>query len=212
MSNAEMKLLVLGIGNPLMGDEGVGPRVVEYLLSEYAFPDNVEVVDAGTMGFTMLNIFEGVDLAVVVDAVQGTGHEPGTILLLDPDSLAPNQIMHSLHDARLPDVLDAAKLMGMEPEVMCVAVQIGDIEHWQLELSPIAATAVPNAAQAVVGLLAERGVVARRREVSSIADEAVADAGTPRSDGSAEGDRAASEADRAVKILRSLRTKDDVDA
>lgn len=212
MSDAEMKLLVLGIGNPLMGDEGVGPRVVEYLLSEYAFPDNVDVIDAGTMGFTMLNVFEGVDLAVVVDAVQGTGHEPGTILLLDPDSLAPNQIMHSLHDARLPDVLDAAKLMGMEPEVMCVAVQIGDIEHWQLELSPIAATAVPNAAQVVVGLLAERGVVARRREVSSTANEAVADAGTPRSDGPAEGDRAASEADRAVKILRSLRTKDDVDA
>ena len=212
MSDTEKKLLVLGIGNPLMGDEGVGPRVVEYLLSEYAFPEDVDVIDAGTMGFTMLNVFEGVDLAVVVDAVQGTGHEPGTILLLDPESLAPNQIMHSLHDARLPDVLDAAKLMGMEPEVMCVAVQIGDIEHWQLELSPVAATAVPNAAQAVVGLLAERGVVVRRREKSSTAQEGVADARTPSSDGPAEGDQAASEADRAVKILRSLRTKDDVDA
>lgn len=212
MSETEKKLLVLGIGNPLMGDEGVGPRVVEYLLSEYAFPDNVDVIDAGTMGFTMLNVFEGVDLAVVVDAVQGTGHEPGTILLLDPESLAPNQIMHSLHDARLPDVLDAAKLMGMEPEVLCVAVQIGDIKHWELELSPVAATAVPNAAQAIVGILAERGVVVQHREVSSAAQEAAADAGTPRSDGPAGGDQAASEADRAVRILRSLRTKDDVDA
>jgi len=148
----------MGIGNPLMGDEGVGPRVVELLRSTYSFPDSVEVVDAGTMGFTILNLLQGVDLVIVVDAVDGSGHEPGTVLALAPEDMAPNQIMHSLHDARLVDVLDAARLMGLEPEVTCIGVQIERIVHWELELTPVVEAAIPFAASAVVDILAARGV------------------------------------------------------
>jgi hydrogenase maturation protease len=152
------RVLVMGVGNPLMGDEGVGPRVVEFLRSRWTFPSNVEVVDAGTMGFTILNMLQDVDFLVVVDAIDGTGHEPGTVLSLSAEDMAPNQVMHSLHDARLTDVLDAARLMGLEPEVTCVAVQIAGIEHWELELTPVVEAAVEPAANAVVDILATRGI------------------------------------------------------
>lgn len=148
----------MGVGNPLMGDEGVGPRVVELLRSRYSIPGHVDVVDAGTMGFSILNMFQGFDDVIVVDAVDGTGHEPGTLLKLAPEDMAPNQIMHSLHDARLTDVLDAARLMGVEPAVECVGVQIERIVHWELELSPVVEDAIARAADAVVEMLAERGV------------------------------------------------------
>jgi hydrogenase maturation protease len=156
--SALSRVLVMGVGNPLMGDEGVGPRVVELLRSRYSFPPNVDVVDAGTMGFTILNLLQDLDFLVVVDAIDGTGHEPGTVLSLTPEDMAPNQVMHSLHDARLVDVLDAARLMGLDPDVTCVAVQIAAIVHWELELTPVVEAAVPVAADAVVDILAARGI------------------------------------------------------
>jgi len=153
-----LRTLVMGIGNPLMGDEGFGPRVVEYLLSRYSLPDDVSVVDAGTMGFTILNLFAEADRILVVDALQGTGHDPGTLVRLSPEDMAPNQIMHSLHDARLTDVLEAARLIGLEPEVTCIGVQVERITHWELELSPVVEAAIPAACDAVVELLRSWGV------------------------------------------------------
>ena len=164
VSTDQPRILVMGVGNPLMGDEGVGPRAVELLLTHYRFPDNVEVTDAGTMGFSILNLFQGVDHVIVVDAVDGTGQEPGTVLKLDPDSMSPNQILHSLHDTRLTDVLDAARLMGLEPDVACIGVQVAQIVHWKVELSPVVEAALEPAVSAVVDLLAERGVTVEAAE------------------------------------------------
>lgn len=152
------RILVMGVGNPLMRDEGVGPRVVELLRSGYDFPDNVEVVDAGTMGFMILDVMRGFDRMIVVDAVKGTGHPAGTVFLLTPDEIAPNQVMHSLHDTRLVDVLQAAELIDITPETIAVGVQIDAIEEWVLELSEPVEKAVPVAAAAVLEQLKERGV------------------------------------------------------
>ncbi len=177
------RILVLCVGNPLMGDEGVGPRCAEYLMKQYAFPDGVEVVDAGTMGFGILNMFQDVDFVIVVDAVQGTGHAAGTVVSLEPQDMAPNQILHSLHDARLTDVLDAATLMGLELEVTCIGVQVDEIVEWQLELSPVVEASIPFAATAVVEVLGTRGVSVQTNDA---------------------------EAGRAARIIESLRTKDDL--
>lgn len=148
----------MGVGNPLMGDEGVGPRVIELLRSKYVFPEGSDAVDAGTMGFTILNMFEGFDDVIVVDAVDGTGHAAGTVLGLTPEDMAPNQVLHSLHDVRIVDVLDAARLMGNEPDVTCVCVQIDRIVHWEVELSPAVEASIPAVVDVLVGMLAERGV------------------------------------------------------
>jgi hydrogenase maturation protease len=153
------RILVMGVGNPLMRDEGIGPRVVELLRSAYRFPDNVEVVDAGTMGLMILDLLIDIDHLIVVDAVKDTGHPAGTVLLMTPEDISGNQVMHSLHDLRLIDVLQNAALLDRDPHTVVVGVQIESIEEWVLELSAPVEAALPLAAAAVLDQLADLGVV-----------------------------------------------------
>lgn len=155
---SDTRVLVMGIGNPLMRDEGAGPRVVELLLKGFVFPDGVEVIDAGTMGFGILDVIRGIDQLIVVDALRETGHPAGTVLLLTPDEMSENQVMHSLHDTRLVDVLQAAALMDRAPETVAVGIQIETIEEWVLELSEPVAEALPIAAAAVLDRLRALGI------------------------------------------------------
>lgn len=164
----------MGVGNPLMRDEGVGPRVVELLLSAYEYPPNVEVVDAGTMGLTILDLLRGIDRLIVVDAVKDTGYPAGTVLVLSPEDIAENQVMHSLHDLRLVDVLQNAALLDRAPEAVVIGVQIERIEEWVLELSEPVQSALPLAAGAVIEQLAQLGVRPIEREGSSTAAQVIA--------------------------------------
>jgi hydrogenase maturation protease len=152
------RVTVMGIGNPLMRDEGIGIRVIEVLMTAFSFPDNVTLVDAGTMGMGILNLFRECDYMLVVDAVNGTGLEPGTIVRLTPEDIAPNQVMHSLHDVRLIDVLQTALLIGARPEVDCIGIQIEDMGELAIGLTPAVEAAVPAAVEAALTVLAERGI------------------------------------------------------
>jgi len=158
------RVTVMGIGNPLMRDEGIGIRVVEVLMTALEFPDNVTLVDAGTMGMTILNLFQDCDYMLVVDAIDGTGEAPGTVVRLSPEDLSPNQVMHSLHDVRLVDVIQTATLMGLHPDVDCVGVQIEDMGELSIGLTPAVEAAVPAAVEAVLTVLAERGIVPAPRD------------------------------------------------
>lgn len=155
------RITVMGIGNPLMKDEGVGVRVMEVMMGTLAFPDNVTLVDAGTMGMGILNLFKECDYLLVIDAVDGTGEAPGTVVRLTPEDLAPNQVKHSMHDVRLVDVLEAAMLMGHQPKADCIGIQIADMSSVAISLTPDVDAAVPAAVAAALSVLAEHGVAAR---------------------------------------------------
>lgn len=158
MTNDRPAILVMGIGNPLMRDEGVGPRVAELLMAGYDFPDNVEVIDAGTMGYRILDMLRGIDHLIMIDALRDTEHPPGTVVILTPEELGENQVLHSLHDLRIVDVLQAASLTDKAPQTVCVGMQIDSIEEWVLELSPACEGALPIAAAAVLDNLRALGV------------------------------------------------------
>lgn len=155
------RVLVIGIGNILMLDEGVGIRIAEELQRNYVFPADVRVMDAGTMGLGMMHLFRGIEFLVVADAVDGTGHPAGTVLRLSPEDLAPNQVLHSLHDVRFADVLNAATMIDIKPDADCIGVQVADMSPAELTigLSDEVEAAVPRAVAAVLFVLAERGVV-----------------------------------------------------
>jgi hydrogenase maturation protease len=156
------RITVMGVGNPLMRDEGVGVRVAEVLMSSFEWPENVTVLDAGTMGIGILNLFRDADYLLVVDAVENTGEAPGTVVRLSAEDIAPNQVMHSLHDVRFIDVLEAADLMGIRPDSDFVGVQVADMgedsEQMEVGLTPAVEAAVPDAVAAVLTVLAKRGV------------------------------------------------------
>jgi len=150
VSDIEPRVLVLGIGNILMLDEGVGNRVAVELEKNYQFPDDVRIMDAGTMGLGMIHLFRGVEFLLVVDAMDGSGHPPGTVVRIAPEEFAPNQVMHSLHDIRFVDVLEAAKLIGLMPEADCIGIQVQEMNPAEITigLSEPVEAAVPRAVAA----------------------------------------------------------------
>ena len=75
----EPRILVLGIGNILLSDEGVGVHVINRLQETFAIPDGIEIIDGGTMGLDLMPYFEGKTDVVVVDAICSDGEKPGTI-------------------------------------------------------------------------------------------------------------------------------------
>ncbi len=162
MSEDNPRVLVMGVGNILMRDEGVGNRIAVELQRNYRLPDDVRVMDAGTMGLGMLHLFRGLDYLLIADALDGTGHPAGTVLHVPPDEFSPNQVLHSLHDVRLVDVLAAASLIGIMPETDCVGVQVADMspEELTIGLSEPVEAALPRAIAAVLWMLGERGVIA----------------------------------------------------
>lgn len=162
MSDSNPRVLVLGIGNILMLDEGVGNRVANELEHNYVFPPDVRIVDAGTMGFGMLHLFRGVEYLLVVDAMDGTDLPPGTVVRVSPEDFAPNQVLHSLHDTRFVDVLNAAMLIGLTPEADCIGIQVQNMSPAELTigLTEPVESAVPRAVAAVLYVLEEHGIVA----------------------------------------------------
>jgi len=137
-----MKILVLGLGNLLLQDEGVGVRVIERLRARYAFPDHVIVLDGGTLGLDLLPYIEEASHLVIVDAVNA-GKEPGTLVRLVNDEipafLGPKV---SPHQVGLQDVLALAQLRGHSPaEVVLWGVQAERLAPG-LDLSPAVAAQV----------------------------------------------------------------------
>ncbi|MDF2876375.1 MAG: hybD 1, partial [Sporomusa sp.] len=126
------KIIVLGVGNILMQDEGFGVRVVEELTRRYRFPDNVQVLDGGTLGMELLRFITGADRLVIIDAVNGGG-EPGELYRFaneDVKAYFKNKV--SLHELGIQDVLAALELLeqpvqdivifGIQPAVIDVGL------------------------------------------------------------------------------------------
>ncbi len=131
-----MKILVLGLGNILLHDEGIGVRVIERLRDRYTLPDHVMVLDGGTLGLDLLPYLEEASHVVIVDAIDA-GKEPGTLVRLTnneiPAFLGPRV---SPHQVGLQDLLGLARLRGRFPdEVILWGVQIERLEPG-LALSP----------------------------------------------------------------------------
>jgi hydrogenase maturation protease len=145
--------LVLGIGNLVMGDDGIGVRVVQELATRYRFPSGVTILDGGTLGLDLLPHLEGVDRLLIIDAV-ATGGEPGTLVRLTGEEI-PVVFATKLspHQMGLQDLLAVARLLGHEPREMVLwGVQPATIEM-AMELSPaVAAQFEPLIGQSVAEL------------------------------------------------------------
>jgi hydrogenase maturation protease len=143
----EPRVLVMGVGNVLMGDEGVGIHVVRRL-ADHAWPANVSVVDGGTGGFHLLSHFEDCSVAVLVDATLD-GRPPGTITVLEPRYAKDFPRVLSAHDIGLKDLVESADLLGHLPRIHLVTVSVADLQPMQLTLSPEIEAVVSDAAHLV---------------------------------------------------------------
>jgi hydrogenase maturation protease len=144
--------LVLGLGNILLRDEGVGVRVVQ-ALEQAPLPPGVELLDGGTAGIDLLDALADRRKLVVIDALDGD-LAPGTVLRLAPDELAPREAPGvSLHDLGLLETLVLARHLNAAPrEVVIIGVKPGSVECG-LELSAEIRRLVPRIVELVMAEL-----------------------------------------------------------
>nr|WP_320133858.1 hydrogenase maturation protease [uncultured Holophaga sp.] len=142
-----MKTLILGIGNTLLGDEGVGVHVVRHLETLGPFPPGTTLLDGGTLGMVLLAPMQEADRVILVDATQD-GQAPGTCTRLIPKYSSDYPPTLTAHDIGLKDLLDCFYLMGEEPNVVLYAVSIPGLGGLSLEMSPEVEAAVPGVALA----------------------------------------------------------------
>jgi hydrogenase maturation protease len=151
------RILVLGVGNLLLRDEGIGIRVIEKLQSEYTFSPNVELMDGGTLGLRLLDPISQADHVIVVDAVQN-GRSPGTLYRLPADELQKKvTFKNSLHQLDLLETLAYAEMMGNRPGGVIVGVEPEDISPWGLELTPVVAARLQEMCERVLEEIAAAG-------------------------------------------------------
>lgn len=158
-----MRAVVLGVGNVILADEGVGVRVVEALERDYAVPEGVTVIDAGTSGMEMLEDMSNLDFLLVVDAI-AAGKAPGELVQLRGDEV-PVFFRRNLspHGIGLSDVLASLEFLGAEPkETVILGVQPTSLEL-STELTPAIAARVPELVAQVVDELTQRGLAPTRR-------------------------------------------------
>jgi hydrogenase maturation protease len=128
-------VLVLGVGNILLGDEGTGVRVIQKLEEEYVFSENVELYDGGTLGLKLLEPICRADFAIVVDIVRAGG-APGTIYRI-PEKDLPKKIPYksSLHELNIVETLIWAEELGNKPETVVIGIEPGEWTSWNTKLT-----------------------------------------------------------------------------
>jgi len=150
-------VLILGLGNILLQDEGVGVRVVEQLQRQYRISGMVQVLDGGTASMSLAEHIRNRDHLIVVDAVR-TGQAPGTVITLSGDEVpAFFQSRVSPHQMGLADTLAVLDLMGEKPaEITVIGVEPKDLDVG-LELSDLVSTRVDELVIRLVGKLLSLG-------------------------------------------------------
>ncbi len=144
-------ILVLGIGNILMGDEGVGVHVAHKLEKEILHP-NVSVLDGGTGGFHLLGHMENHDFIIMVDATLDD-NPPGTVRMLKPSFAADFPKAMSTHDIGLKDLVVTLQLLGKMPEIILYAISIATIQQQGIYLSDVISNAQDKVIESIKALI-----------------------------------------------------------
>lgn len=152
-SSEVQETLVLGLGNLLLTDEGIGVHVIDYLARNHPAP-GVAFVDGGTLSFMLATYIEAAHVLIVVDAVE-LGQEPGTVRMFcdaDMDRFLQGP-RRSAHELNLADLMDTARITNRLPARRAlVGIQPAEV-GWGEEPSLIVAAAIPHAAAQVLTLL-----------------------------------------------------------
>jgi hydrogenase maturation protease len=137
------KIVILGVGNLLLSDEGVGVHVADELM-KMDLPPGVSVVEGGTDGFRLLNVITEADRVIIIDAVKG-GAEPGSIYRFDIDEVrnCPPGFRTSVHQIGILEVIDLSGLIGKTPRTAVIGIEPKSLEMG-MELTPEIKSKIPR--------------------------------------------------------------------
>jgi len=143
-------ILVLGVGNFLMGDEGVGVHLIQEM-DKLELPPHVDILDGGTGGFLLLNCFESYNKIIFVDATMDDKEE-GTVSLIRPKFASDFPSALSVHDVGLKDMIEAVYLMENQPDLYLFTISIEQVVPMTTELAPKVKKAIPKAIEQIISL------------------------------------------------------------
>ena len=148
-------VLLLGVGNYLMGDEGVGVHIANKLAGE-KLPPGVELLDGGTAGFHLMGILEQYKLVVLIDATLD-GQPAGTVRWLEPKFASDFPRSMSTHDIGLRDVLEALQVTGRLPKIQLVTISVEELQPMTIGLSEPVQEAATRVQDEIFNMLWEWG-------------------------------------------------------
>jgi hydrogenase maturation protease len=144
------RILILGVGNILFTDEGIGVRAVNYLIEKYCFSYNITLRDGSTLGIELMDPIMQCDRLIVLDAVLGD-KPPGSIYRLTGDDLRGSiSFRNSMHQTDLVDTLIFCRLAGNCPEAVVIGMEPDDMETMSIHLSPTSTANMPLMAERVL--------------------------------------------------------------
>jgi hydrogenase maturation protease len=156
-------LLILGLGNLLCGDDGLGVTVVERLAGAYEAPDGVRILDGGTLGLSLLPYLEDADQVILVDAVRDDA-APGSFVRLTGDDVAPAVAARlSVHQIGVVDLLDGARWLGRMPRTLVLLGLVPESIELSLTRSPAVERNLPELVRRVAEEAAALGFPLRLR-------------------------------------------------
>jgi len=136
------KILILGIGNILMGDEGVGVHTIKALEGK-SFSEDVDILDGGTGGFHLMAYFQEYENVIMIDATMDK-KPTGTVSLIEPKFASDFPKTLSAHDIGLKDMIESITILGKVPKIYLITVTIDTIKSMYMELSPKIKDAIPE--------------------------------------------------------------------
>ncbi|HOD15355.1 MAG TPA: hydrogenase maturation protease [Spirochaetota bacterium] len=144
------KVLILGIGNTLRSDDGLGVYIVRHIEeSGIALPEGVEVLDGGTAGFDLLGLIDGYDKIVIVDALK-VDDRPGSIYRFTPEHAVERRAQFSLHEVGIMEVIKTLRIMDFNPEIEFVGIVPDNINDIDTNISSAVKDSIPRAVEVIL--------------------------------------------------------------
>jgi hydrogenase maturation protease len=140
-----MKTLVLGLGNPILSDDGIGLLVAASLKKRFSFP-GLTIIESELGGLNLLELLSGYDKAVIVDAIQTREGIPGSIYEFGPQSLMGGRHSNSTHGINFGSTIELGRRLGLDlpGEITIFAVEVKDVTSFSNGCSPEVAKAIPE--------------------------------------------------------------------
>ena len=147
------KTLILGLGNVLLQDEGIGVHTLREL-EKLSWPENVDLLDGGTGGFVLLSLFQDYKNLVIIDATLSAEPE-GSIQVLKPRFAKDFPKSLSTHELGLKDMIESAILLGKVPDISLITVSINPEQKMNIELTPKVKALIPDVIETVKQTIAK---------------------------------------------------------
>ncbi len=143
------RILVLGIGNILQKDDGIGVHIVNHIAETgMELPGDVELADGGTAGHDLIPLMQGRDKIIIVDALN-VDDRPGSVYRFTPEHLLERKGAFSLHDVGIKEVIASLRILGEVPEIEIIGIVPEDIGTLDIGISDSVRESIPKAVREI---------------------------------------------------------------